>query len=489
MDDASNGNAGLSDEFLGCDFGDTRLSDRLLQMAQVLEDNPSRAIPSAFVDQAGWAGCYRFFDNDSVTPQAIIKPHIAASYQRIQGCDVALLVQDTTELDLTRPKQQVVGAGFMDSQSRRGAFFHPMMAFSTEGVPLGFVSQQTWTREKLKCQLSEQEKQDDRRSRPIEEKESYRWLIGLNAAKQTALSCPDTTIVAIADSESDIYEFFAHAEQLRADCRSLHILMRAGQDRSTTEDCDWKGVAQKAPLIGNKTVHIRERKAAIAGGHSARDRARCARTVELEVRTAVVEIKRPKNSSSNFPRSIKVNLVLCEETNPPTGEDPICWLLVTTLPTDTHQQVETIIDYYCTRWQIEVYFRTLKSGCRIEHRRFENMDRISNCLAVMSIVAWRIMYLCYLGRACPDIDCEALFSPAEWKSVYTVLNKPFPPKGSPKLIELIRAIAQLGGFIDRRSSFPGTQSLWNGLQRCHDLSMAWNSFGPGSKIFSPPRLV
>jgi hypothetical protein len=489
MDDVGNCYSGLSDEFLGCDFGDIRLSKRLLKMARVFEDNPSRSIPSVFLGKAGWMGCYRFFDNDSVTPQAILQPHIAATYKRIQECDVALLVQDSSELDLTRPKQQVAGAGFMDSESRRGAFFHPTMGFSTEGVPLGFVSQQTWIREKLKCHLSEQEKQDDRRSRPIEEKESYRWLIGLNAAKQTAVACPDTRIVAVADSESDIYEFFAHAEQLRADCSNLHILMRAGQDRSTTEDCDWKDVVRKAPLIGRKSLHIRERESAIAGGHSARDRARCARAVELEIRTAVVEIKRPRNFSSIYPRSIKVNLVLCEETNPPTGEDPICWLLVTTLPTDTPQQVETVIDYYCKRWQIEVYFRTLKSGCKIEHRRFENMDRIFNCLAVMSIVAWRIMHLCYLGRTCPDIDCEALFTPAEWKSVFTVLNKPIPPRGCPKLIEVIRAIAQLGGFIDRKSSFPGTQSLWNGLQRCHDLSIAWDSFGPGSKIFSAPRLV
>jgi hypothetical protein len=475
-------NAELADEFVGCDFGDERLSKRLLKLANVFEDNPGRTIPSAFVEKAGWAACYRFFDNDSVTPQAIITPHIAATQARIQQCEVALLVQDTTELDLTRPKKQVEGAGMMDCESRRGAFFHPVMAFSGEGVPLGFVSQQTWIREKLNRQ-NDQEKQNDRRSRPIEEKESYRWLIGLNAAKETALVCPDTTIVAVADSESDIYEYFAHAEKLRADCPNLHILMRAGQNRGTTEESDWKDVVRRTPLIGNKTVHIRAREAKIGNGKSARDRSRSARTVELEVRKAVAEIKRPQNASSELPRTIKMNLVLCEETNPPEGEDPICWLLVTTLPNDTDEQVETITDYYCARWQIEVYFRTLKSGCRIEYRRFENLDRILNCLAVMSVVAWRIMYMCYLGRACPDIDCEALFTPAEWKSVYAVLKKPIPATGCPKLIEFIRAVAQLGGFIDRPKNFPGTQTLWNGLQRCYDLSIAWNSFGPGSKKF------
>ena len=474
----------LADEFVGCDFGDARLSARVLKIASVLKDNPGRSIPAAFINEAAWTGCYRFFDNDSVTPAAIIKPHIAATQRRVEQCQVALLVQDTTELDLTRPKKQVEGAGMMDCDSRRGAFFHPMMAFSGEGVPLGFVSQQTWIREKLNRQKSEQEKQDERRSRPIEEKESYRWLLGLNAAKETALACPNTTIIALADSESDIYEYFAHAEQLRDDCENLQILMRAGQNRGTSEDCDWKEVARNTPLIGRKTVHIREREAKVGNGKTARDRSRCARTVELEVRKAVVEITRSKNATGKLPKKIKLNLVLCEETQPPEGEDPICWLLVTTLPIDTDQDVNTIIQYYCTRWQIEVYFRTLKSGCRIEYRRFENLDRILNCLAVMSIVAWRIMFMCYLGRACPDLDCEAIFTPSEWKSVYAVLNKKAPAHGCPKLIELIRAIGQLGGFVDRPKNFPGTQSLWNGIQRCYDLSIAWNSFGPGSKKFS-----
>jgi hypothetical protein len=474
----------LADEFVGCDFGDARLSERVLQIVRVLKDNPSRSIPAAFVSQAGWTGCYRFFDNNSVTPAAIIKPHIAATQRRIDQYQVALLVQDTTELDLTRPKQQVLGAGVMDHVSRRGAFFHPMMAFSAEGVPLGFVSQQTWIRTKLNRDKSEQEKQDDRRSRPIEQKESYRWLLGLNAAKETAVECPNTTIIALADSESDIYEYFAHAEKLRSDCANLQILMRAGQGRGTSEDRNWLEVARQTPLIGRKTVHIREREAKIGNGRSARDRARCARTVELEVRKAVVEIKRPKEACSKLPSRIKFNLVLSEETLPPEGEDPICWLLVTTLPIDTDQEVDTIIQHYCKRWQIEVYFRTLKSGCRIEFRRFENLERVLNCLAVMSIVAWRIMLMCYLGRACPDLDCEAIFTPAEWKSVYAVLNKKVPERGCPKLIEFIRALGQLGGFVDRPKNVPGTQSIWIGMQRCYDLSMAWDSFGPGRKIFS-----
>jgi hypothetical protein len=131
--------------------------------------------------------------------------------------------------------------------------------------------------------------------------------------------------------------------------------------------------------------------------------------------------------------------------------------------------------------KIEVFFRTLKSGCRIEHRRFENLERVLNCLALYSVVAWRLMYVCYLGRECPELDCEVIFEPSEWKSVYTILDIEFPAEGCPKLNELVRAIARLGGFIDRPKNDPGTQTLWVGLQRSYDLSNAWNAFGPGSK--------
>jgi hypothetical protein len=134
--------------------------------------------------------------------------------------------------------------------------------------------------------------------------------------------------------------------------------------------------------------------------------------------------------------------------------------------------------FYCCRWQIEVYFRTLKSGCRIEARYFEHLGRLLNCHAVYSLVAWRIMYLCYFGRECPDLDCEVIFEPSEWKSVYMAVRRQDPPATPPKLNEMIRMIASLGGYVIRRSTHPGTQTLWLGLQRVHDFSTAWTAFGP-----------
>ena len=134
-------------------------------------------------------------------------------------------------------------------------------------------------------------------------------------------------------------------------------------------------------------------------------------------------------------------------------------------------------------WHTEILFRTLKSGCRVEERLFEHIDRLLPCVAVYLIVAWRTLYVCRLGRSCPDLSCEAVFEPCEWKSVYRVVTRQAPPATPPRLAAMVRLIAQLGGYVNRkRLDPPGPQTVWLGLQRMHDLALAWQTFGPGATM-------
>jgi hypothetical protein len=136
---------------------------------------------------------------------------------------------------------------------------------------------------------------------------------------------------------------------------------------------------------------------------------------------------------------------------------------------------------------IEVYNRTLKMGCRIEERLFESMDHLLPCLALYMIVAWRVLLLSRLGRECPEMSCEVIFDPAEWQSVYQYVRREPPPQTPPTLQEMIRLVAQLGGYVNRkRDDEPGTQTLWLGLQRMHDIATCWLTFGPGAREAMPP---
>ena len=471
-----------SEEMKTAKLRDKRLNKRLTRILSALGERPTASIPAACGGKLETDAAYQFFDNPKVTFEEVLQPHIDASRRRIAGQEVVLLVQDTTELDVTRPEQQVVGAGPMDSVSRRGAYLHLMEAFTRDGTPLGAVWADAWTRDDEYFSKPQKEKRQRRKALPIEEKESFRWLEGLRHARQAAHDFPQVQCVCVADSESDIYHLFAEPRGESG----VHWLIRACQERRVEAPDGSEKVIREcvmaAPVLFTKEITVRGRRAKTGCETRTRRAARETRKATVEVRAAHVTIRPPANSDRPLP-AVPVNVVLVRELHPPHGEDPIEWVLLTTLPIDTPNDVRKVIQYYSVRWMIEVFFRTLKSGCRVEERRFEHIDRLLPCAAVYLMVAWRTLMVCRLGRSCPDMDCEAVFEPSEWKSVWMAIHRKAPPRRSPKLAEMLRLIGQLGGYVNRpnRIDPPGPQTIWQGLQRMRDLAWAWDTFGPGAE--------
>jgi hypothetical protein len=136
-----------------------------------------------------------------------------------------------------------------------------------------------------------------------------------------------------------------------------------------------------------------------------------------------------------------------------------------------------VIEYYCVRWQIEIYFRVLKSGCKAEDRQLETADRYKPCLALYMIVAWRVMYMMMLGRKCPEMPCDSVLSEDEWKAVYRIVKGEEPPRETPNLQKMVYMIASLGGHLGRKSDGPpGPKTMWIGMQRMMDFARAWRAF-------------
>ena len=169
----------------------------------------------------------------------------------------------------------------------------------------------------------------------------------------------------------------------------------------------------------------------------------------MEIRSATVTLRPPPRHDRKLP-AVTVNVVLATEKDPP-DEPAIEWMLLTSEPVETIQDVQLVLEYYTIRWLVEVFFFVLKSGCRIEERRFEHIDRVLSALAVYMIVAWRTLYVCRLGREFPDLDCEAIFEPSEWKAVYKVVTDEWPPQKPPTLQQMIRLVGQLGGYVNRKN--------------------------------------
>jgi hypothetical protein len=480
------------EEMATADLKDERLNDRLGEVLSQLAAHPTASIPAACGGYAELAAAYRLFDNEKVRFENVLQPHIDAARQRVAAQPLVIAAQDTTELDLTRPQQQVAGVGPLDGGPRRGIFLHPLHAFTPDGTPLGTLAAKVWAREDAPPP-SKEERSARRKQTPIEEKESQRWIDMLRQAQAEARLAPNTRFVCVADSEADIYELLAEGQ---AEPRGVEWIVRACQNRalqSGGKAADFPGLDQTTAahlreqvllqnVLFTNTIHVRGREVKVECSQRGREQPRLSRTAVVEVRAACVTLRAPWRPDRKLP-SISVNAVLVREIDPPAGEAPVEWLLLTSLPIDDAEQVRCVIQYYCVRWLIEVFFRTLKSGCRVEQRRFETLDRLLPCVAVYLIVTWRTLYVCRLGRSCPDISCEAVFEPAEWKSVYRVVRGRRPPATPPRLAEMVRMVAQLGGYVNRkRSDEPGPQTVWLGMQRMHDMALCWQLFGPGAKM-------
>jgi hypothetical protein len=452
------------------DFGDARLEARYRVLLEQLSDKPSLSIPAAC---GGWAetmAAYRFFNNDKTTVPTVLAPHRQATLERVRAEAVVLAAQDTTELELTRTQEKVGGP--LNDLNHWGLYAHPLLLLTPQRVPLGVVDVQLWSRDPKEFQKTAKRRRKERRAKAFEDKESQRWRAGYEAACQLATDAPNTQVICVSDSEGDIYECFLAGEAGRADW-----LVRGCQDRALVEEERLRLLlASRAPL-GHLTIHVSKREATTGNGR-VREQARAARTARVTVRATRTLLRAPARPDRVLP-PVWVNAISVREDTPPVGEEPIDWLLLTSLPVATFADTCTVIGYYCGRWEIEVYFRVLKSGCRIEALQLETVERFQVCLALYLIVAWRVLYVTKLGRDCPELSCEAVFTVAEWKSVYAITQRTAVPKTPPTLGELIPLIASLGGYLGRtKDGPPGPQTMWIGLQRLRDLALAWETFGP-----------
>jgi hypothetical protein len=479
-------------ETAASDIGDKRLDQRYRIVLNSMSEAPSLKFPAACNGRAEIDGAYRFVNNDKVGKDQILFPHYGATLERIRAQKVALIPQDTTELDVTRPHEIMVGAGPLNDESRVGFHDHVLLAMTPEGVPLGVVGAETWARDFDEFDKDADQKRAERRAKSIEEKESHRWLDGYRAASRVAQAAPETLIVSLSDSEGDIYECILEGQKDTGSPKAEWII-RACQDRGLIVDddaaagCPTRLRAQVAstPILGRLTVDAREREPRSKDDRK-RKQARTARTAELTVQAARVRLRGLYRPGGKLP-NVEVNCVLVTEPNPPEGAEPIEWLLLTSLPIETIDQIFTIINYYCRRWGIEIYFRILKSGCKVEESQLQTAEAFLPYLALCMIVAWRVYYVTMLGRECPDLPCDIAFDEDEWKAVYTVVKNQPPPKKPPSLKTMVGLVASLGGHLGRKSDGePGPKALWIGMQRMTDLVRGWRAFAQHGSAETEP---
>jgi hypothetical protein len=468
-------------EFSEVALGDKRLDARLVKLCDSFSDSPESPINQACADWKETKAAYRFFQNESVDVASIMAAHRHKTAGRAGERDVILALQDTSYFIYTS-HSGTEGLGEISMKKGKnvpkiyshGLMMHACLAVTTEGLPLGLLDQSIVARqlrpENQRRGVGGKRTQD---VRPVEEKESYRWLEALAASTKAVAK---TQVVTVCDREADFYDFFRLSNQLGAP-----VLVRASQDRTVNRKSRYaeKGVAKlwdhicQQPEAGSYQIDIPRRQ------KTKHCEARVARTATVAVKFGAFTMSpsrnHPKHRDGNLP-DVEMHAVLVRELCPPEGEEPIEWMLLTNQPVTSFEDACEKIRWYGFRWRIEMYFKVLKSGFRVEACRLATGERLTRYLAVMSIVAWRIFMITLMARTDPNTPCTKFLAQQEWRILF-LINKSSnnPPTMPPTIGEAVTWIAKLGGYLDRKGDGPpGTMTLWRGWKRLADLTAGWN---------------
>jgi Transposase DNA-binding/Transposase DDE domain len=448
----------IDEEFEAADFGDVRLTERLMQMVRALDRAPDQSLAKVSKTVAAREAAYRFVENPAVTMEALLAPHLRATVARCRDAGTVYVVSDTTEFTFSgRARGAKLGR---IKGSQRGFLGHAALAVDFERRPLGVLGIQPIVRDEQKKthRNNHQQKKDPHR-------ESLRWGAMVESV-ETSLG--GVSAIHVMDREADIFELLSDLQQ-----KKRRFVIRSGQQRSVVDGGNLlEAVSHSRTLLEREvqlSARLKPRRQTSGKGHPARS----ARLASLAISSTTVVIPRPKTTDSAYPESLTVNVVRVYEPEPPSDQPAIEWLLFTSEPVATAEQVAWVVDAYRARWLIEEYFKALKTGCAYEGRQLRSLHTLTNALGLLAVIAWRLLLLRALDRDAPLTPATDLLDPIVLEALAGRLKhigerKPFP--ANPTVADVMKGIARLGGH-HKSNGPPGWQLLWFGFQ---DLLM-WSA--------------
>lgn len=453
----------IDDEFRESKFSDERLGKRLCKIVKQLFDKMGNSIPMACQDWANTKAAYRFFSNPNLSETEILDGHFHSTKSRFDAtAGPVLVLHDTTEITYKRSKPQSIGytrkcgnrKGLFDQDIKRaqcGVLMHSSLVLTTDGLPLGFSAKKFWNRDKFKGVKAIYRKKNATRI-PIEEKESFRWIEGVRNTNNL-LKEPER-LVHIGDREADIYELFHQSQQ-----DNSNYLVRIKVDRRTEDETTTiNQVLKKAKVRGQHKVTYFDKKGLKVDA-------------TLEIKFERITIKPSFGSKAkNYPDITAVFIHAKEISNTGGDREPIDWKLITNLSVKTVADAAEKLHWYSLRWKIEIFFKILKSGCKVEDAKLRTAEALCKLIAIYSIMSWRVFWMTMLNREGQSLSPKLALSELELR----ILDHLKPDKKITKntLSKYILKIAKLGGYLARSSDPPpGNNVLWRGLQRLTEIQI------------------
>lgn len=441
----------VGDELIELNLGDERLNRRAEAMLRALAARPDEGVQGAFHARAERGGAYRLLRHEHVEPADLIQAHAAATMERASAFKRVLCISDTSFISYPH-RELIDGMGPFKHLEDNGFFLQVNFAVSEEGICLGTLRAHTYTRD------AALDKKGTQARRPVQQKESQRWIDDCHQVQR----CQDelhargaaTRLVYVTDREGDFYELLACAQSGSAD-----FLIRSQGDRLLENGQRIGERPQGATPLAHTQFQLPAR-------HGLKPR-----NVSQTLYSARVGISALRNGKRN--EAVEVTVLWALEDNPPSGEKPVNWVLMTNLPITNAAQAQQMLHWYRMRWRIEMLFDALKNVSQVERLRLHSLSSIENLCTFHLIVAWRVLYLVTLGREQPDLPASISFAPQELH-LLTLSQKATTPRKPPKplntLAQAMEALALLGSHEPRKKGPPaGLHTIARGYARLLDF--------------------
>jgi len=405
-------------EFGGASIGDTRLSRRLVAAASIQAANPMRSFCGAAAgDRATVKGYYRMIeqpDDSAFTMDAILAPHRERTIQRMRDQKRTITIQDGTDLNFNSLAQceglGVIGKNQTDASSK-GLHMHSTFVVTTHGLPLGVLD--------VECTAREPKTAD---SDP-EDKTTQSWINATQKSNKLAKILPDTHQIVTMDREGDFFELFEQPRHSR-----VNLLVRAKHNRRTDGDFKLLDSIRKSPVQGQLSFTVPRQSARPKLSKQKAKPKRERREATVELRYQPIKMHAPGTKAHRDKEPIPLWMVHIREVSPPANEKGVEWFLLATWPITSKEEAQECVRWYGLRWRIEDWHRVLKSGCKIEDLGYKTAERLKRGIAINIVIAWRIMLMTLMGRECPGLPAEVLFSDLEIKVLQAnaIKKKTFP---------------------------------------------------------------
>lgn len=454
---------------LGCrppSLGDTRLNRRLPRLLSSLAANPSAPVPEALATEAETEAFYRLVRNPRVEVSAMLEPHIVEVLETLPDRPLLVAHDSTNIVHATAEDADDVyalGSGL------NGYVAHVSLAVDERsGRPLGVLHLETIDR----CAKVNGEKGNKTTRKGEREHEGQRWARGAVGVEQR-LGRREQSVVHVMDSEGDSFGTLQAMRQERLDfvvrsCQLARVVVTETEERTqlvdflpTIEMATCREVPLSRRLLKVQTTGRKQ------GKRNKTDRKQ--RTAHLLIGAGKADMQRPHAAPKAWPDHLPLNLVRVWELDPPDDEEPVHWVLWTTLPVGTEEEILRVVDIYRRRWRIEEFFKALKTGCRFEKRRFESKATSTRALAMYLPIA--ALTLALRSAAVEESDCPASEILPQDHLLALQASAPRLSK-RPTVQQALMAVARLGGHL-RSNGDPGWLVLARGMEKLNERAAAW----------------